>query len=88
MGEQMALYSSSASGCEWEKIFDNSAFGYWLLAFGQKKQHAAKHGAFTLQPSACLGLGLGLGLGDPWVTQAPPKGHARATQAPSKGRFG
>jgi hypothetical protein len=26
-------------------------------------------------------------LGDPWVTQASPKGHARATQAWRKGGF-
>jgi hypothetical protein len=42
LGEQMALYFNSASGCEREKIFDNSAFGYWLLAFGQKKQQRAR----------------------------------------------
>jgi hypothetical protein len=61
VGEQMALYSACASGCEREKIFDNSAFGYWLLAFGQKNQQRTRPSmdAFTLRPSAdALSLGI------------------------------
>jgi hypothetical protein len=62
----------SASGCEQQKIFENQH----LAVSGQG---SAKTAAFA---TLCrLGLGLGLGLGDPWVTQASPKGHARITQA-------
>jgi hypothetical protein len=39
-----------ASGREQQKIFDNSAFGYWLLAFGQKEQQPQL--TFILRPSA------------------------------------
>ena len=92
---------SCASGCKQEKIFDNSAFGYWLLAFGQKEQQPQL--TFILRPSADwdsahsrakaarewgpLGLGLGLGLGGAWVALGPPKRHPRATQGPSKRRM-
>jgi hypothetical protein len=51
---------------------EQRAASNWQLAISQNKTKGK-----ALRPSACLGLGLGLG--DPWVTQASPKGHARAT---------
>jgi hypothetical protein len=76
----MPLYSGSASGCGLWKIFDNSAFGYWLLAFGQKT-NSVRDEAWVL--SLC----------DPlpawdwvWVALGWPKRGPRATQAPRKHR--
>jgi hypothetical protein len=85
LGEQTALYSGSAPGCEREKIFDNSAFGYWLLAFGQKKQQRARRSMVLL-------------LCDPlpawdwdwvwdWVTQGSRKGHPSVTPGSPLGRI-
>jgi hypothetical protein len=51
------------------KIFDNSAFGYWLLAFGQKnKQQPQRLSSCDPLPIG-IGFGTGIGsrLGHPWV---------------------
>jgi hypothetical protein len=80
---------ASTPGCEQEKIFENLAFGYWLLAFGQKNRQRTRRSMVLSQVATLcrFGLGLGLGLGGPWVTQAWPKGHPSATQGPPKGGF-
>jgi hypothetical protein len=79
----MALYSGCASGCEREKIFDNSAFGYWLLAFGQKSNSMRGEGrCFHFATLCLLGIGFGIGwrLGHPSVTQGSRKGNPSAMQ--------
>jgi hypothetical protein len=104
MGEQMALYSSSASGREWEEIFekkqialsnwDRKASPFWIVRLpASPLAHDDNLKCGDCAPhgfsfATLCLLGLGLGVGHPWATQAPPKGHARATQAPRKGRFG
>ena len=55
---------AGTSGCEWEKIFDNSAFGYWLLAFGQKSNSMRGEGrCFHFATLCLLGIGFGIGFG-------------------------
>jgi hypothetical protein len=58
------------------KIFDNSAFGYWLLAFGQKNQQQPQRFSFCDPLPIGFGFGIGFGSpkGHPWVTQASRKG--------------
>jgi hypothetical protein len=67
-------------------IFDNLAFGYWLLAFGQKNQQRTRRSMCFHFATLCR-LGLGLGLRGPWATQGPPLGHPSVTQGSPKGRM-
>jgi hypothetical protein len=64
------------------KIFDNSPFAYWLLAFGQKTNRVrGEPWALSLCDLLLLGIGFGWPLGGPSVAQEPPKRHARIAQA-------